>query len=259
MHFTATVILLASGLFCGMLACLEFGRWIGAKWSPQRPEEATSKVAAALEAAVFGLVGLLIAFSFSGAISRFDQRRQLVVDETNAIGTAWLRLDMLPANAQPALRDLFRRYVDSRLTAYARLPDVAAARAELGRSVALQGDIWKAAVAACKTEEGQRVAILVLPALNSMFDITTTRTMATMEHPPMIIFVLLFGLALGSMVLAGYDHARAKARSWVHILGFALLMAITVFVILDLEFPRQGLIRVDAFDQVLQGLRQTMG
>jgi hypothetical protein len=92
-----------------------------------------------------------------------------------------------------------------------------------------------------------------------MFDITTTRTMATMEHPSRIIFVLLFGLALGSMLLPEYDHAQAKTRSWVHILGFALLMAITVFVILDLEFPRQGLIRVDAFDQVLQGLRQTMG
>lgn len=258
MHFTATVILLALGLFCGMLACLELGRWIGTRWA-KGTDAATGKAAAALEAAVFGLVGLLIAFSFSGAIGRFDQRRQLVVDETNAIGTAWLRLDMLPANAQPALRDLFRRYVDSRLTAYALLPDVAAARAELGRSVALQGDIWNAAVAACRTEEGQRVAILVLPALNSMIDITTTRTMATMEHPPRIIFVLLFGLALGSMVLAGYDHAQAKTRSWVHILGFALLMAVTVFVILDLEFPRQGLIRVDAFDQVLQGLRQTMG
>lgn len=258
MHFTAMVVLVALGLFCGMLACLELGRWIGTRWI-KGTETATNKAAATLEAAVFGLVGLLIAFSFSGAVTRFDQRRQLVVDETNAIGTAWLRLDTLPPNAQPALRDLFRRYVDSRLAAYARLPDINAARAELGRSVALQGEIWNAAVAACQTEQGQRVAILVLPALNSMIDITTTRTMATMEHPPLVIFVLLFGLALGSMVLTGYDHARTKTRSWVHILGFALLMSITVFIILDLEFPRQGLIRVDTFDQVLRGLRQPMG
>ncbi|WP_243309931.1 hypothetical protein [Fundidesulfovibrio agrisoli] len=259
MNFTATMILLAVGFCLGILGCLELGKWLGTRSAVKRPDEAKSKAAATLEAAVFGLVGLLIAFTFSGATSRFDHRRHLIVEEANAIGTAWLRLDVLPQSAQPAVKELFRKYVDSRLATYAAMPDLDAAHAELGRTVALQNEIWKAAVAACQTEEGQRAGILVLPALNNMIDITTTRTMATLFHPPSIIFALMFGLVLGSMVMVGYDHALAKSRSWVHIIGFAALMAITVFIIMDLEYPRLGLIRVDDFDRVLRELRQSMG
>ncbi|WP_243366158.1 hypothetical protein [Fundidesulfovibrio soli] len=259
MNFTATMVLLAVGFCLGMLGCLELGKWLGTRSAERRPDEAKSKAAATLEAAVFGLVGLLIAFTFSGATSRFDHRRHLIVEEANAIGTAWLRLDVLPQSAQPAVKELFRKYLDSRLATYAAMPDVDAAQAELGRTVLLQNEIWKASVAACRTEEGQRAMILVLPALNNMIDITTTRTMATLFHPPSVIFALMFGLVLGSMVMVGYDHALAKSRSWVHILGFAALMAVTVFVIMDLEFPRLGVIRVDDFDKVLRELRQSMG
>jgi len=101
-------------------------------------------------------------------------------------------------------------------------------------------------------------AVLLLPALNDMFDITTTRTMAGQMHPPAIIFGLLCGLALLSALLAGYAGAGTKARNWVHMTLFALTLAGAVYVILDIEFPRMGLIRVDAFDQVLVDLRQSM-
>jgi hypothetical protein len=77
-------------------------------------------------------------------------------------------------------------------------------------------------------------------------------------HPPSIIFGLLFGLALAASMLAGYGMAVRKARSWIHIVGFAAIMTVSVYVILDLEFPRLGLIRVDAFDQVLIELRKSM-
>ena len=91
-----------------------------------------------------------------------------------------------------------------------------------------------------------------------MFDIATTRTMAARTHPPAIIFVLLGVLALMSALLAGYAMAGGKTRSWIHMVGFALIIAASVYVILDLEFPRLGIIRVDSFDQVLIDLRQSM-
>ena len=100
--------------------------------------------------------------------------------------------------------------------------------------------------------------MLLLPALNQMIDITTTRTMAGQMHPPMVIFVMLFGLALAGALLAGYGMAGGKSRDWLHMLGFAAVMAITVYVILDIEYPRLGLIRVDAFDQVLVEVRASM-
>ena len=250
--------LLAMGLFVGILILLEVGRRLGNQRLASDPEGARAGTGV-VEGAIFALVGLLIAFTFSGAASRFDARRDLIVQETNAIGTAWLRLDLLPAGTQPAIRERFRQYVDARLEVYRKLPDIEAARAELARATALQEDIWTQAVAAGRLEGAPPPAtMLLLPALNEMFDITTTRTMATQMHPPIVIYGMLVGLALASALLAGYGMAGGKSRNWLHILGFAAVMAVAVYVIIDLEFPRLGLIRVDAFDQALVELRASM-
>jgi hypothetical protein len=241
-----------------MLLFLEIGRRIGERWLAKDADAARQGVGV-VDGAVFGLLGLLVAFTFSGASSRFDARRHLIVEETNAIGTAYLRIDMLPVAAQPALRDHFRRYLDSRLAIYRKLPDVVAAQEELARSNQLQGEIWRRGVAAVQAEGAPPpAAMLFLPALNSMFDITTTRTMATQMHPAEIVYVMLFGLALLASLLAGYGMAGGKVRKWLHMIGFAVTMALSVYVILDLEFPRLGLIRVNTFDQALVDLRESM-
>jgi hypothetical protein len=91
-----------------------------------------------------------------------------------------------------------------------------------------------------------------------MIDITTTRVMATRMHPPLVVFLMLGALALMSALLAGHGMASAGPRSWVHVLGFAIIIATTVYVIVDMEYPRFGMIRVDAADQVLMDLRQSM-
>jgi hypothetical protein len=257
MSYELLCLLLALGLFLGMLSLLELGHRLGERWQQTDPEGAHSGTGA-VEGAVFALLGLLVAFTFSGATTRFDTRRQLIVEEANAIGTAYLRLDMLPPEAQPALRALFRSYVDSRLAAYRKLPDIAAAREELARSVTIQREIWDGVVAASRAASPQPAAVLLLPALNAMIDITTTRTMATQMHPPVVVFGLLFVLGLGCSILAGYSMASGRKRKWPHILAFAAITALTVYVILDLEYPRLGLIRVDAFDQVLVDVRESM-
>jgi hypothetical protein len=74
----------------------------------------------------------------------------------------------------------------------------------------------------------------------------------------MIIFALLFGLARTSSLLVGYGMASSKARNWLHMLGLAFVMAVSVYVILDIEYPRLGFIRVDDFDQALVELRESM-
>jgi hypothetical protein len=256
MNRTLIAILFASGLFVGMVQLLDLGRRLGLR-RQRREEEGARAGLGAVEGAVFALMGLLIAFTFSGAASRFDTRRQLIVEEANAIGTAWLRLDLLPDEAQPGLRDLFRRYLDARLAVYQQLPDLEAARAELGKAGALQGEIWTRAVAATQQAPTPLVAQLV-PALNQMFDIATTRTMAAQIHPPTVIFIMLAVLALTCALLAGHAMAGGTSRSWFHVIGFSLIMATTVYVILDLEFPRFGFIRIDATDRVLEELRDSM-
>lgn len=257
MYYTLILSVLASGMLIGMLVLMEVGRRMGARHIEKDPEGARAGIGT-IEGAVFALLSLLLAFTISGAALRFDARRQLVVEEANAIGTAYLRVDLLPAELQPELRELFREYLDSRVQVYLKLPDIKAAEEKLAGSTKLQGKIWTRAVAACREGGYQPAAILLLPAINQMIDITTTRTMATKMHPPQIIFWLLFGLGLGCSLLAGYSMAGAKTRNWIHMTGFTAVMAVTLFVILDIEFPLMGLIRTDAFDQVLVQLLESM-
>ena len=255
---TAFATWIAASLFGGILVFLAAGRWVGRRIMARQHVETLPSVGS-LEAAVFALLGLLIAFTFSGALARFDVRRAQVVDEANAIGTAWLRIDVLPASAQPRLRDTFRDYVDARIATYRKLPDIDGARAELSRSQQLQADIWKQAIAAIRLPDARPgLELSMLPALNAMFDITTVRVAATQMHPPAIIYVMLVALALGSALLAGYQAAGERTFDWVHGLGFAVVVALTLFVILDIEYPRLGFIRIDAIDQLLVNVRAGM-
>src|SRR5436305_4855933 len=157
--------LFAGSLFFGMLILLTVGRRIGARRLATDPDGARTRLGA-VEGALFGLLGLLIAFTFSGAAARFDARRQLVVDEANCIGTAYRRIALLPEQAQETLRKLFREYLDSRLETYRRLPDLIAANAEWQHSLQLQDALWTNALAACRTAPGTPSTMLLLPSLN---------------------------------------------------------------------------------------------
>jgi hypothetical protein len=254
--YTTVLLLIGVAQFVALLAMLEVGRRISARRTAIDPEGARAGLGA-VEGAVFGVLGLMIAFTFSGAASRFEDRRHLITQEANAIGTAWLRIQALPAEAQPALRDKFRRYVDARIETYRRVPDMAAVKAELDRSIVLQGEIWAAAVAGVQAAPSPATALL-LPALNEMIDITTTRLVATESHPPNAIFAMLALLTLAGALLAGYSMAQGRTRNWLYMVSFALTMSLTVYVILDLEYPRIGLIRIDQADHLLVDVRQSL-
>jgi hypothetical protein len=256
MSFESESALVGLGIFVGMLIMLEWGRRSGARMRAKLAQGASAGIGA-VEAAVFALLGLMVAFTFQGAAARFDQRRALIVEEANAIGTAWLRLDLLPQGVQPKARELFRSYLDSRLEAYRKIPDLKAVEAELENTAGLQVEIWRVAIAA-QSEVGPIIVTGLLPSLNAMFDIVTTRTAAARTHPPMIVFGLLTFLAFASAFYAGHGMSGSSVRSWMHIIGFASVLTITIYVIIDLEYPRLGMIRVNDFDRVLIELRQTM-
>ncbi len=248
----------AAALLVGMLVCLEVGRRLGIRDRKRNPAGADSGLGT-VEGAVFGLYALLLAFTFSGATSRFDARRQLIAVEANAIGTAYLRLDLLPTEAQPPLRERFRHYVDTRVDLTRGDRDIAGVQAVLAYTAELQSDIWARAVAATRLPGAHPDAgKLLLPALNDMIDIVTTRVMATRSHPPLVIFALMFVLALLCAMLAGYGMAPSEHRRWAHITGFAVITVVSVYLVLEIEYPRRGFIRLDAYDQVLVELRQSM-
>jgi hypothetical protein len=229
-----------------MLVLIETGRRF--RINHKAPLESPS-----IENAIFALFGLLLAFTFSGAVTRYDSHRELLVEETNAIGTAYLRLDLLPSTAQPALRQLFRDYTTSRLHLYDSVsPEISPA------SERLQREIWQQSVAAA-TAPGANVDAtkLLLPALNTMIDITGTRQNAFNMHPPAVVFWLLFAFSGGAAFLAGYSMT-SRGRSWFHMFALALAVTLTIYATLEIEYPRQGLIRLTDTDSTLINLRNSM-
>jgi hypothetical protein len=207
----------------------------------------------AIEGAVFGLFGLLLAFTFSGAVARYDAHRQLVLQESNDIGTAYLRLDLLRPQDQPPLRQLFRDYVTSRLHLYDKVGE------EISDTTKqLQQQIWTASVTAA-TAPGASPddTKLLLPAVNDVIDITSTRQNAFNMHPPSIIFLLLFVLSGGCAFVAGYGMTETQ-RSWFYTIVFALTVTLTIYATLEIEFPRQGLLRLTHADETFLQLRDSI-
>ena len=246
----------AASLFGGMLVMLEVGRRFGA-----RAFAADSEVkngTGPIEGAVFALLGLLMAFTFSGALARFEERRGWILDEANAVGTAWLRIDLVPEAQREPLRTGLRAYVDARLDGYAQRAADPDAEGEFAKAERAGADLWRAAMVAVQPPAMPAAATLLLPALNEAFDIAAARTLATRRHPPRIVYVMLFLLAMSAALFAGYGMGVCKRRRWLHTAGFSLVICGTVGVTLDIEYPRQGLIRVDAFDRTLADVRAGM-
>ena len=208
---------LALCLFVGMSLCIDLGYRLGRR--AQR-DASWHEGIGALEAAVYGLLGLLLGFAFSGATSRFETHRQLSVKEANAIGTAYLRLDQLSAEQQPEMRRLFHDYLGARLEGQAGVSEGTPERGVV-QSALLQQQIWTRAVAASRTDSTQNSARMLLPAINEMIDVTLERGVAFQAHLPYLVFYLLIFIALMSALLAGYAMAKRKKRSLLHMFLYA--------------------------------------
>ncbi len=244
---------IALGMFAALLAALWLGRRL------QRRAKAGADAGSGLiEAAVFGLLGLLIAFQVNGAANRLERRRELVVQETAAVGTAWLRLEMLPEAPRAEIRGLVRTWLDARVRS--RQADVTVDQAiELvDQARALEPRIWTLAVDASRADGWPPTATLLLPSLNQMFDIAAARDVAALTHAPGAMLSLLVGAALLGALLAGRAQARAPNAGWVPGVAFAAILAIAAFVLLDMEFPRRGIITIGRAETMLQDLHRSL-
>ncbi len=242
-----------------LLLALVGAEWVGrrvARTRAGRADGALCAQVASAQAGALGLLGLLLAFTFSAAAERYDMRRQLVLVDANAIGTAWLRTDLLDEPARSEERALLRRYVEARL-AFASTSGQSArlgpARAD---AEALQAQFWSGAVAAARVDPGNVALPLLLSALNDVIDTHAARLTALEARIPPSIFGLLFTVAIGAMALVGYGFGLAARRDLPSMLTLALLIAASAYVILDLDEPRRGLIQVS--QQRLVDLQEQM-
>jgi hypothetical protein len=249
------LVVIIGAVFLGVVGAQLAGHWVGRRQRSRDPASVAGSTS--IEAALFALLGLLVGFTFSGAQTRLEHRRDLIVHEANAIGTAYLRLDVLPVDAQPMLRDTFRRYVDTRLAYYKKLFG-ADAPATLRQAEQLQRQIWQDTMTALAETKLQGATEVLLPALNEMFDVTTTRQAALRTHLPPAIFAMLMALALACSFIAGRGMAEHAHPNHLYIVTFAGVLALTGYTILNLEFPRLGFVRLDHMDALLYQVRATM-
>lgn len=195
-----------------------------------------------IEGAVFALMGLLIAFSFAAAKAKLDLRRLLVVQEENAIYTARLRINLASPDLQVEMLNYFNQYLDKRQKIYNKLPDVKAAKQDFETVKDIQNKIWGLGIQACHASKDYSVCMLVLPSLNSMFEITKTRYAYALINPPLILPFFLICIALLSSLLAGYKiSGRSKGR-FLFAVSYSAVVATTIYIIIDMEYPRYGLI-----------------
>ena len=255
--FVVLSVGLALSLFVLMLILLEAGRRLGVRRARTTGGKARAGVGV-VDAAVYSLLALLIGFTFSGAAQRFDQRRALVGEAANAASTAWKRVDILPDDLQPPVRTAFRHYMDELIAFYAESWSSERGFQPPATMMAAEDDLWSRSVAACKAPNGEPARMLLLPSLNELFDEVDRELVARRIHPPVLVFVMLGIAALASALFAGYGMASGTSRNWIYTVGIAATVSVATYVIIELEYPRIGLVRVSPMDQVLVELRQTL-
>ena len=241
--------------FCLLCVAIQMGRYVGKR---DHAEEGAGRAgAAAIEASVFALLGLLVAFTFSGAAQRMVERRSLLVQEVNAIGTAWLRIDMMNPADQPKLREQFRHYVDERINYYRHVANLDERDAIASKVGAIQNEIWASSMQSAGRSTPPFAASYV-SAVNEMFDVSTSQTVAQKVHPPLVTYLFLAFLALVCGYFVGLNLAKGERGGWIHQVLYALVMTTALYIIIDFEFPRIGVIRIDQSDALLLAQRNNM-
>ncbi|HLX54127.1 MAG TPA: hypothetical protein VKR58_09305 [Aquella sp.] len=255
--FNGPVFLIS--IFVLMLISLEIGRKVRRLSSIKKQIVTTSTLEGPVETVIFALLGLLLAFTFTGAGVRFEAQRQLITIEANAINTAYFRINLLPEDIQPHMRDLFRQYTVLRANSHKNENDNTAIRSMSNASTNFQQQMWNIAITNCKNANlPSECKMLLLPALNNMFDITTTRLVARQNHPPSIIYILLIALSLFSAFLVGYDLPQSSGRNLLYMLSYAMIISLILYIIVEIEVPRYGLITIDEADQIILDLKNNM-
>jgi hypothetical protein len=207
-----------------------------------------------MEGSLLGLMGLMLAFSFSMGITKFENRRVIIIDEANSIGTA-IRLSNLYTDS---VRNLFiaefKEYVEARIGYYDAANDTNLIRAALERGNRHSMRLLKLTIQVRQNPVNIYPTVQMIPALNRMIDIVTTREASRKSKIPPLVLGMLLLLIFSSAFLVGYGN-KAKKRNLVMVIGFALMTTLTIYLIMELDRPRKGIINLDEAQKNIVDLR----
>jgi CDP-diglyceride synthetase len=219
----------------------EAGFRLGRRHGKQTSEETKSRIST-VEGGILGVLGLLLGFTMSMAVTRFEARKQLVLQEANAIGTAHLRTQMLPAAEGKEIADLLLAYANVRVPpedGHSIYEKIASARQESAR---LQDTFWRRAVAYAQKEPFR--ASLLLQSLNQLIELDSARWMAFQNHVPETVIFAIVVVGLLAAMVVGYTFGMGGFRQLFSICALSLAITLVLTVIIDLDRPQEGFIRV---------------
>ena len=254
--YSQSSVLIVSGLFIFMLLAIEIGFRSGRRIKARAIEAITQ--ANAVLVSMLGLLALLLAFTFSAALQRYDDRSQTVVTEANAIGTAYLRARLLPGGMQDEVQVLLRQYLDVRI----QEGRVDSTEPELHESLLhqaklMEARLWSHAVRAAEQDGRVVTSGLFIQSLNELIDTSSTRNAALNRHVPEIVLFLMFATTVLTTATLGYASGIAGHRVTLAAFVLVMLIALVVYLIIDLDRPRRGAIQVS--QEGMLSLQQTIG
>jgi hypothetical protein len=221
-----------------------------------RLEESAKSHHSTLQTGLMGLLALLLAFTFSMSVTRFDRRKQLLVDESNAIGTTWLRARMLPEPYRSTVGGLVRGYTDLRLDYYLSVGNDRRLDAEAVKSQELQNQLWSQAVGVADKDPRSISIGLFVSSLNDTINVGAKRDAARANHVPQPVLFFLFLVTILTMGLVGFGCGLGAHRNFSATATMCLLIGLVILVIVDLDRPRRGFIEIS--QQPMIELRQSL-
>ena len=222
------------------LLAIELGYWLGKAWQRRGPAEKESNVGA-LAGATLGLLAFMLAFTTGVAVNRFDNRRQLVVNEANAIGTTYLRAGYLDEPHNQEIRDLLREYVDLRLAAV-DMQDLSQA---LARAEEIHTALWSHAESLARADPESEMVALFITSLNETIDLHEVRYVAaTAARLPSALWFGLYAVTFLTMLLVGMQASYGPRQNILALVVLALVFAAVMLLIVDLDHAREGTLQV---------------
>ncbi len=241
--FSSPAITLA--LFLLIVVANETGFRLG-RYIQGRTDDEIKTLTGSIQASILGLLALLLGFTFSMSMQRFDSRSQALIAEANAIGTVVLRAELLPEQHRQTARRMLAQYVDLRIeVASVDLTRRAERRDYDGRIAQLQSELWSLAVAAAQDDPRPVTSGAFINALNDMIDSQGRRNALLELHVPEVVLLLLFVVFTASGGILGYSSGLSGHRVVAPTLMVSFLIVLIVFIIIDLDRPKRGLIQVN--------------
>ncbi|TNC81354.1 MAG: hypothetical protein C9356_09645 [Oleiphilus sp.] len=237
-------VVIAGILFFAIVLCSEAGFKVGC-YVQARTDDEVKALTGSVQASILGLLALLLGFTFSMSMQRFDSRNMALIDETNAIGTAVLRVELLPDNLREEAKLLFLEYVELRVA----IGQLDLTRQEARRSYdekifQTQNALWQLAVNATDIDPRPVTTGAFIKSLNDVIDTQGKRNALLQMHVPEAVLLLLFIVFVSSGGIMGYSSGLSGKRISVPLLLVSLLITLIVFIIIDLDRPKRGVIQV---------------